>query len=135
MFLGGYTVSYAQPAVEYFYDASGNRTQRKVIPTGMILGEMTETEREQLKTESGEFEFSALPNPTNSLVYIQTEQAFLELDERELRIFDMKGNLIEKRVINSTIEGIDLTNQSSGSYIVKLSGSGGVYTEWRIIKE
>lgn len=125
----------AQPAVEYSYDNAGNRIQRKVIPSGMIIGDLGMSEREDLKSVAGEFEFSVLPNPTNSIVKIRAEQTFLDLEQRELSVYDMKGNLIVKRPFNNMEEVIDLTYQATGSYIVKLQASGGIYSEWRVIRE
>jgi hypothetical protein len=67
--------------------------------------------------------FNVYPNPTTDKVFIDLNAA--ELSGSELRVTDMKGRLIMKRIINSVDNtiSIDMSDLNGGVYMLKIENS------------
>lgn len=69
------------------------------------------------------------PNPTNSLVFVD----FMNLTNVKIEILDLNGKILtSKSTSNST--NIDLSNLSSGSYLIKINSTEGTKT-MKILKK
>ncbi len=64
--------------------------------------------------------FNIYPNPTSGVLNISTDNA----SKKKIQIFTSRGTAVYKGVFNK-ITKIDLKNQSSGNYIVKITDSTG----------
>jgi hypothetical protein len=61
------------------------------------------------------------PNPSNGIINIVSEKSSLD----DVTIFDLKGNiLLSEKWINKTKSTVDLSNFSSGRYILKVHSDG-----------
>lgn len=77
---------------------------------------------------SKDISFSLYPNPTNGKVHFQSEEKITNVT-----LFDMVG---QKRVLKKVNDGfIDLTNFSSGTYLLRIEFSNGRTQAAKVIKE
>lgn len=132
-------------AMEFTYDASGNRTDRKEITLrSATVKEIPDEEEAFDKEETDEAPqvftdvlaqstIHIYPNPTKGLLKVEIT------GEREnkpisLQVYDMSGKVLvqETNVVWSTT--IDLSNQPAGIYILRLAAEK-EKKEWKIIKE
>ena len=116
--------------IEYYYDNAGNRVQREFVTmggSGMMLAD-------SIVSHKTDYDFTLFPNTVENNLFVHAEHKFLELESRELHVYDMDGKLIEKRAFNSIKERIDLSKCATGSYLVKVTASGGYSADWRIVK-
>ena len=109
-------------------DASGNLSSC----TTTVTVTDTDDHCEVLSTDS--FEASRIgiyPNPTNDQVTISTPDFFIE----EIEIINLKGSSIRtiKQAENLSETTINLSNLSSGVYLMKIKGNNSVYMK-KIIK-
>ena len=119
--------SYAQNSFEFSYDAAGNRTSRKVITLNpQKKGEVVEDQVVGIN-------FTLNPNPTAGKMLILTDEAFSELEDREVFVYDLRGQIIYSEKITQNEIEIDLSNQPTGSYIVKLTARDFVH-DWKVVK-
>lgn len=55
------------------------------------------------------------PNPTKGLLTISADDAYM------IELMDLAGRVVAKKIMKSNVETLDLTNQTNGMYILKLS--------------
>ncbi|GAB1308851.1 hypothetical protein KH5_15340 [Urechidicola sp. KH5] len=73
------------------------------------------------------FEFAVYPNPANDVIQVQTQEII-----NAAEVFDMLG----KKVVHSqTIEQINISNLTSGLYMLKLTADNGGVATKKIIKK
>jgi hypothetical protein len=136
--------------VMYVYDNAGNRVQRLVIgiPSGLaqennssisenqqdISGETKETP-DSLKIEDSKdnFNFLIYPNPTLAEISVVLDAAFLEMDEKEIFIYDKMGTILEKQKVTKQKITLDLSKYASGQYFVKIRAVNFSH-EWVVVK-
>jgi YD repeat-containing protein len=125
----------------YGYDASGNRTSRTftlksaTIPQKDSISsrqEISEIEPEILEDLINDRKVRIYPNPTRGAVGIEIPE--LQDLPAMIRLFGIQGNLIRTFTVKGEFTNIDLSNQSPGMYILKIS-VGGQSSDWKIIKE
>jgi hypothetical protein len=153
----------SQTAVSFTYDAAGNRILRMPCPTCLYVKKDNPTpglqissldkDGEQLtgmqaplnegetdenihseESKTGSFGFKFYPNPTKGEVKIEFEQTFLELDGRELHVFDLQGKRLHRQNISGLSAIIDLSSYAAGYYVFKIRAKG-FAREWLIMKE
>ena len=139
---------YAQIPLERFYeyDASGNRTVRRVLTI--------ETKSMQVSTDSanwgqesfdkpeedifyterlGNIQLNIFPNPTSETVTVRIENSG-EFKNGTLQLCMPNGQLLREYSINSSEFTIDLSNYVKGVYLLKLQINQHSDT-WKIIKQ
>jgi hypothetical protein len=126
-------------AIEFEYDASGNRIKRKLIT--LRSATVKETPGEEEIDEAPEVFTDILaqstihiyPNPTKGLLRVEIT-GDRENNPASLQVYDMSGRVLVQKsnVVSSTV--IDLSNHSAGIYILKLTADK-ESNEWKIIKE
>lgn len=124
----------AQTTYSFTYDASGNRLSR-VIPLKSARIENKDTLANQLKTFEdmiGNRPVKIYPNPTKGL--LKVEIPFTEEASATIRIFNLQGALVKNQEVTSTFTEIDLNDEPSGMYILRIS-IGELSSEWKIIKD
>lgn len=120
--------------IQYSYDAAGNRIQRKVLV--QRSSENNENNAMNPITDvKGEYTFTLSPNPTSGEFQIKADASFMLLEGKRLIVHDLNGRLVKEIPFSETQRSIDLTNQQSGSYIVRLVATNGYAIEWQVIKE
>lgn len=65
-------------------------------------------------------EIKVFPNPTKEFITIQFSEY---IEDTRYAIYDLRGKLIENRLINSADTEINLKSYASGQYILKLTNS------------
>ena len=77
--------------------------------------------RDLTSTEDNDFEVSIdlYPNPTEDFITILSTE--LDLTNAGLQVFDSNGRLVDQKQINGNGDSLDLTNLSSGHYLLKIS--------------
>lgn len=116
-------------AIEYTYDAAGNRTRRRVITINCRIG-LPDTATTVLDENK---KIILYPNPVQEILNIDLEGDWKE-ETKQLLVYDLGGKLIEKR------DNMDIQNQVQfmqmpiGAYIVKIITEKKQY-EFKIIKQ
>lgn len=73
--------------------------------------------------------FSIYPNPTSSFVNISFEK--LE-DPITLRVFDVRGRLINENIFSEKITQFDMSNYSNGIYFLSFYNFCGLFRSFKI---
>jgi hypothetical protein len=60
------------------------------------------------------------PNPSSHKFRVQ----FLQGDVKELKVYDLRGQLVMQKSISNKEAGIDLTDSPNGIYILEIQASG-----------
>ena len=124
----------AQTTYSFTYDASGNRLSR-IIPLKSARIANKDTLASQQKTFDdliGNRPVKIYPNPTKGL--LKVEIPFTEELTATIGIFTLQGALVKRQEVNSTFTEIDLNEQPTGMYILRIS-IGELSSEWKIIKD
>lgn len=128
--------------IHYSYDDAGNRTYRGSVfmstkKSGSV-GDSTnsqkvESEEQIFEEKKGEQKVTIYPNPTRGELKIKLE-GFEEANNSFIYLYNLKGALIIKKVIESSEEMIDITSYPLGTYVLKII-TGDKKFEWKVIKE
>ena len=141
------SAAYSQTTVfKYSYDASGNRTSRTIeiipAPPGqappMAEEQMAQKQNAALSdsTNLSTPETTTLktavvyPNPTFGLININLES----FKNSTYQLFDISGKEIQRGVIYSSQTILDISNEGSGQYLLRITSSGQVQS-FSIIKK
>jgi len=133
-------LSYAQGEITYTYDAAGNRLGRTIMMSPVRQARAIDTMEEAESGTTEPIAYMDIIDKTAITIYPNPTQGHLTIDidnipeESSIRIYDMNGKiLLQKSNIENSTE-IDLSSQSSGSYILRIDLSGKTST-WKIIKQ
>jgi flagellar hook protein FlgE len=143
---------------EYTYDASGNRTQRKVIiitptPPQAAAAVVPDTARQEVvastpapdSTQSFKTEDATIvktnsttlliadvyPNPTYGIVNVMISEqgTFTGV------LYNMEGKAVMQEALNSGQNMMDLSNVGDGQFILRITSADGRTQEFKIIKK
>jgi len=121
------------PKIGYYYDAAGNRIQRKVCIACRTSN--TDTIHNKYTGNTDSLEATILPNPTQGNLAIKVTQNDINEKEYQLLIYDVSGKAIVNKKYNSSSFTIQLPTQTPpGIYFVKLLSNNKV-KQWKITKE
>ena len=133
--LGG-AFAYSQTyTYEYKYDDAGNREKRIISTVVLKSSDSMLSEEDVLPVEDlhGELSLKIYPNPTKGLMRVEVLNKLPE-SMVEIRLYGVDGTLlITRKNVEGSVE-LDLSNFSSGSYIMHIFVNGRK-KEWKIIKE
>ena len=128
-------------AIEFEYDASGNRTKRMILLSSIRSAIIEETFDEEDVEEAPQVFTGMLaqstihiyPNPTKGLLKVEITGNG-ENKPVSLQVYDMNGRILlqESNIVSSFT--IDLSNKPAGIYILRLTADN-EKNEWKIIKE
>ena len=138
---------FSQQTIYYGYDEAGNRTSRTItLPlkstsdtidtdssffddqTQQLIGEPDQ----KFLDHTGDMEVTIYPNPTRGELVVKLSGT--ELNNGSIYVYDLNGKLILTRNNLSEFTLVSLTNEPSGTYILRIS-VGDDMSEWKIIKE
>ena len=133
-------LSYSQTLhdYEYGYDASGNRTSRVIlksahIPTDSLSLVALEAQKQKILVEViDKKQITIYPNPTKG--FITVEISLSAEDNARIVVYDIRGSLLLDYKNVSSQTNIDLTNEPTGTYLMKIF-IGNKPTSWKIIKQ
>ena len=141
-------LSLCPPAVQYDYDAAGNRIARDsfgpcktdgsdTVTTGnnneQLLSQQNDNRNLPLEEQQG-FNISVYPNPTHGQLQVAAEQGFMGLGNKIAGVYSLKGELIFQQNITSSNFTLDFTERATGYYIVRVLADG-YSKEWKIQKQ
>lgn len=120
--------------VSYSYDVMGNRTNKDILIPKVSRKTIDDSEEEAVYNEmlSG-YNVLIYPNPTKGDLNIRITTNDSKIDG-QVTIYNMNGQVITTKTIKENQFQLDLYNQLSGLYIMKIDINGEVST-WKIIKE
>lgn len=106
------------PELKFYYDAAGNRIQRKEIcdPQG------TSTAR----LETQEISLLVTPNPSEGRFVIRLSEP---IDDAEYSLLDSRGRMIRSSALPGDGIKIDLTDQPDGVYFLRVFRPGMAWSE------
>lgn len=137
--------------ITYVYDNAGNRVQRLVIglPSGLaqanssnqtgtnveLTEENSKVNQDSLKIEDSKenFDFLIYPNPTLAEISVVLDAAFLEMDQKEIFIYDKMGTILDRQKVKEQKIILDLSKYASGQYFVKIRAVNFSH-EWVVVK-
>lgn len=120
--------------VNYRYDASGNRVERKLIDMTYKSAGAEEEEEEEEEHEDvlADVSFSIFPNPTTGLLKVRVCN-IPEGEQIKIELYNINGTLIEKRNYSNSEEILDLSSQLQGVYLLVITMKEQSST-WKILK-
>ena len=74
-----------------------------------------------------------MPNPVKD--QLQLVLPFETIGNTSIQIFDVIGKNIQTQSINNKVENIDCNDLSKGIYMARIMHNGGVYTQFKFVKE
>ena len=80
--------------------------------------------------ENSERKVMAYPNPTSGIIHVQTEGQSMV----EVQVFDLFGKMLFQQSIGETEFSVDLSNYSSGTYLLRIISNEGVETV-KVVRE
>jgi len=117
----------AQNKLNYAYDADGNRIERTISMTRSAS--VTTEFYEEIIAEKN---VKIYPNPTKGQLKVEISNT--EINSGSIQVFDMNGRKIIQQKITEITTPIDLSNYSTGTYILKIQLNN-ESSNWKIIKE
>ena len=124
---------YSQKKVNYEYDTAGNRISRTIEIIKPVAPAPPEAPPAVYTEELKEFALKIYPNPTEGLLNVEIRN--LPKDTKAaVWLYDMSGKLIKSYKEVSDFVQINISNQPSGIYLLKII-AGESQTEWKIIKK
>jgi hypothetical protein len=127
-------VTYSQ-TISYEYDSAGNRITRTVVTLKSAETSSSEEEEEEIVTDTwDEMIITIYPNPTEGELQLSITGGGLK-DSYTYKIYSSEGKLILNGNINELgTTTLSLSGESSGAYILVLSGNG-ENKSYKIIKQ
>ncbi|KAB2859500.1 MAG: T9SS type A sorting domain-containing protein [Flavobacteriales bacterium] len=130
------SISVYSQAVEYAYDAAGNRTQRKLVvlaPGGGSSSRLGQLPSEEPITEklTNDSKLSIYPNPVKEQLNLKVDGSFVAYD---IVLTDLTGKVFLTKTINESSTQLDFTTYPKGTYLLR-TGTNNQFTEWKIIKQ
>jgi hypothetical protein len=116
--------------IEYAYDASGNRITRK---KEIVLTKSAESPAPILTEELAERTIKIYPNPTEGNLKVEISD-FDKCQSVNLTIYNMQGQVILKRKMESSVADLDISGKPNGLYVLQINIDG-ANTSWKIIKK
>ncbi|MDR1715212.1 MAG: T9SS type A sorting domain-containing protein [Prevotella sp.] len=123
------TDTYAQ-RIEYAYDEAGNRISRK---KEIVLAKSAESPAAVLTEELAERTIKIYPNPTEGNLKVEISD-FDKCQSVNLNIYNMQGQVILKRKMESSVCDLNISGRPDGLYVLQINIDG-ENTSWKIIKK
>lgn len=118
--------------VNYEYDNSGNIKSRKVITIKSSYSESDSSIIKYELFEDTEIKVKIYPNPTNGNLKIEISD-YKDNEEIIFYVFDLNGRLLLNTRRKESMNVLDLSRFSNGTYILRMTRKG-ISSSWRIIK-
>jgi len=129
------------PKIGYYYDAAGNRIQRKVCIACRIANTTTTTttttttNNKQNKENINSLAATILPNPAKGNLAIKVTQKGVKTNQYQVLVYDVSGRTIVNKKYNKASFKISIpANATPGFYFVKLISNDKI-KQWKITKE
>lgn len=134
---------FGQANIQYIYDATGNRIQRKVVT--MLVGEGSDeatlraigaqgdvaASNDLSKTDAIIQQTQVFPNPTQDRLNIQLREV---LPGAVVELFDLSGRSLLRQSMPDVSTSIDISAQEAGTYILTIRAKDFV-AQWKVVKQ
>ncbi len=121
--------------ITFAYDASGNRISREIVFQAPIINQTIDSTQIN-ETPFYEYFKDAIvtlyPNPTAGKLKVEIK-AENQNEIKNISVFDQVGRLVYSSPSSENIIYIDLTNESKGNYVLKIT-LGNIERVWKIVK-
>ena len=101
-----------------------------VLTQGLHQSSYNITAVEDLRSE---IEMTVSPNPTSDLVSLKVES--LQVESMQYTITDLSGKVLANGEILSTLQTLNFTNYSAGTYLISVSQNNQLIKSFQIIKK
>lgn len=130
--------------IKYVYDDFGNRIRREVVlvpdysRSQSAASEISEPDKvpetpEAPEDTPPEISVKAYPNPNQGMFWVSISGIDLPPDAR-IEIFTTTGSLVVSQKITSLPCAVDISNRSTGVYLLRITFGKGHEYVWRIVK-
>ena len=119
--------AYAQNKIKYTYDSAGNRLSRQKEIVVQTRGALSDEE------ELSETKVTIYPNPTKGMLKVDIS-GVEKFENARISLYDLTGKLLQQWAGISQSNEIDLSERTSGVYIMQIVYNGNA-SSWKIIKE
>jgi hypothetical protein len=82
-------------------------------------------------TQIEALDFTISPNPTSGIIYL--DMSTETYDEALVRMYDIRGQLIQNQYTSDAILSLDLSNYTAGTYLLQITINGKAFTK-KVIK-
>ncbi len=150
----------SDPYIEFLYDASGNRTSRRVVTLNRSMEFSSDTleydrsdSNAMAGVDAGDFrkdttggnaaqvnsdniggmEIRVYPNPTTGMLRVQITP-FNDGLKAEIKLFDFSNKLLFKISCAAEYTAVDLSSYATGTYLMSIAINGKL-SSWKIVKE
>lgn len=130
-FLLGCSIASAQ--VSYEYDNAGNRTYRKIITLTKSAVVTNDTLPKPVTEMLDNLEVNIYPNPTKGQLNVAVS-GLADNESGTISIYNTQGQLILKENASSSLTELNISEQPTGTYIMKII-VGRKGSTWKIIKQ
>lgn len=121
---------YGQNRVSYVYDSAGNRTEKVIQLTKSAVSNDSTYHFVDMVIKR---ELKIYPNPTRGQITVDIP-AVENLKSGELVVYNLTGQVVIRKKIDSSTMLLDLSSNASGIYIFHILLNGEIST-WKVIKE
>jgi len=127
----------AQREIQFAYDVAGNMTSRTILMPQNTTEDNSDLDvadvLEEYTDEIDEHVINLYPNPTKGKLVVEISNYQTNTKDK-IVVYNMHGQLLKQISTLSNSNLIDLSSNSSGTYILKIF-LGDKSTEWKIIKQ
>ena len=123
----------AQSKIGYSYDSSGNRVERTIVLETVKKAKASPEIERSFTDNIDERNVKIYPNPTQGQLRIDISRLG-NGDKCTLSLYTISGDLIFKDSNAGTTNCIDISNQKTGLYLLKITINENTST-WKIIKQ
>lgn len=129
-------VSFAQEKIGYSYDDAGNRVKREIVmsfPKAMAKQQASSPEDQRFSDMLHDHSIKIYPNPTEGALKIGIS-GLKDTDRCTFGVYTTQGSQIVAGNVNADNVDINITNNPSGVYLLKITINNNS-TTWKIIKK
>lgn len=120
--------------IKYTYDNAGNRLTRQKEIVVQTRGALSDEEEPSVyEEELSETKVTIYPNPTRGMLKVDIS-GVEKFENARISLYDLTGKLLQQWAGISQSNEIDLSERTSGMYIMQVAYNGKI-SSWKIIKE
>lgn len=120
--------------IKYTYDNAGNRLTRQKEIVVQTRGALSDEEEPLVyEEELSETKVTIYPNPTRGMLKVDIS-GVEKFENARISLYDLTGKLLQQWAGISQSNEIDLSERTSGMYIMQVAYNGKI-SSWKIIKE
>ena len=127
--------SSAQGQIGYTYDDAGNRIERKIILAApkVMAKKRSDTPSDFYSNMQSDHSVRIYPNPTKGQLCVEIVN-YSDKNRYEMEVYSIAGELVFQEKNAGVTTDINLSNRSTGIYLLKIMQNGESKT-WEIIKK